>query len=197
MSNNEKLVWESVECSLVLILTSKRSKLVFSIWYFHFLWSSVWGKYATQINWILIRIHNRILIHENVFYSRNSKQKLVSTNCFPTKWKSIHKDFFSKLRNKLCPEENDYAFENNIMSRVKPHDEGITEIRAPWGGSRGEPCFPRMPENAWERGLYTGQRIIFTRNFLLLQDELYKVKLKNGVDNTRQSCQRNHCIFES
>jgi hypothetical protein len=38
---------------------------------------------------------------------------------------------FSKLENKLHPKKNDYAFENNIMSRVKPHDEGIMEIRAP------------------------------------------------------------------
>jgi hypothetical protein len=33
------------------------------------------------------------------------------------------------------------------MSRVKPHDEGIMEIRAPWGGSQGEAPFPQMPEN--------------------------------------------------
>jgi len=66
-----------------------------------------------------------------VFYSRKSKQKLVSTNCFLSYMKINTKIFFSKLENKLCPEENDYAFENNIMSRVKPHDEGIMEIRAP------------------------------------------------------------------
>jgi hypothetical protein len=33
------------------------------------------------------------------------------------------------------------------MSRVKPHDEGIMEIRAPWGGSQGEARFPQMSEN--------------------------------------------------
>jgi len=66
-----------------------------------------------------------------VFYSRKRKQKLVSTTASLLNENQFTKIFLSKLGNKLCPEENDYAFENKIMSRVKPHDEGITETRAP------------------------------------------------------------------
>jgi hypothetical protein len=33
------------------------------------------------------------------------------------------------------------------MSRVKPHDKGIMEIRAHWGGSRREARFQQTPEN--------------------------------------------------
>jgi len=55
------------------------------------------------------------------------------------------------------------------MSRVKPHDEGIMEIRAYKARARGRPIFCKCPRM---RALHYIKNY---QKFLLLQDELYKV----------------------
>ncbi len=70
------------------------------------------------------------------------------------------------------------------MSRVKPHDEGIMEIRAPWGGSQGEARFPQMPENEgftllkiYQKFSFTARRIVqaeFLKMEQIIQDRVVR-----------------------